>query len=860
MMKKYCLAIFIGLFAMPTLQAQRQIQKVFRTCDEAYENKEYFKAYKCYKEAWEFREYYKGEPVELLYRYATAAKMFNYFTQADTLFKLLSNIDPTIYPDIYARSILSLAQTKHTLAQDSSYSYSEALAFYDRFLNEQLVNKIDGGAEEKNQLLRQAESGRVSCLFALNLGVEILADTAIHLPAGINTVFGDMGMAVLRDTFYYSSLKFIFRKDKNEREYAKILYVEQSNPFMTSDTLPLVMPVNGIFNKDGVHTANPTFSMDGNTMYFSSCQYKNKYSDEITCSLYKRKRLATGDWGSPIYLNINVDSTLYSSTHPSIALNLENNTEWLLFSSDRNGTKGGMDLWASAIEGDQMGTPVNMSAINTNWNEITPHYHAPSGRLFFSSNRDTSYALYDIFVASQAVGQSGWDSWCDAQNMGQTYNSGYNDYFFYLIPEGDMAYFASDRPRSLKYLDEIEACCPDIYAVPQDVYVTLLVTASCSPDQIGEPLDGVSIQVTELKPDGAEDNIIELSPGSYKLKSYRSYRIEASHPDFPGLQVDSVVYANVVASCDRPAKDTLLFQLTPNYIEVSIPVSAAEDGRILSNAILEVLDEEFETVEPINGVYRFQLGKEYSIQARAECYQTGAFSQRYDEPSCDPKVFPVRLALTPPSANIEVYFDNDMPYRLNDKRVTKLAQNGPADRAGESYKSSWDRYSVRFLDYLKYVKRASSPDKYIEDSIAIAAFFDREVQQGMDNLEQLGRDLERFFDNCGADIQLTIEIESHCSPLGSNEYNELLSKRRIECIKKYLAEDYKNGALGALLDTRIFICSDPRGEFDAPAGKIPTSASGSIYDLNAALERRVSITGITIGKKLDKNSKGNQCQ
>lgn len=859
MMKKYWLIIMIIVAVVPALQAQRQIKKVFRTCDEAFENKEYFKAFQCYREAWEFREFYDGDPVEVLFRYATAARNFNYFVQADTLFQLAMN-GSNNHPDIQARSVLALAQIRHTLAQDSTYAYSEALALYDRFLNQQLINQIQGDVSEKNQLLREAEAGRIGCLYALNLGFEVLTDTTYHLPEGINSEFGDMGMAVLRDTFYFSSIKHRFKRDKNEREYAKILSIKQSDPLMAGDTTPQALPVNGIFNKDGLHTANPSFSPDGNTLYFSSCHYKNDFSDEISCSLYKRKRMAGGDWGSPEYLSINVDSTLYTSTHPSIALDLENNTEWLLFSSNRPGGVGGLDLWVSQIQGDQLTSPLNVNALNSTWNDITPHYHAQSGRLFFSSNRDTTFALYDNFMAARQTGSTGWANWCQTQNMGQTYNSGYNDYYFYLTGDGETAYFASDRPRSLKYNNEVEACCPDIYAVPQDVYVTLLVTASCAPDQIGEPLEGVSIQVTEVESSTNENNILELAPGSYKLKSYRQYRIEASHPDFPGLQVDSIVFATTVATCDRPAQDTLLFQLTPNYVEVSIPVLAAEDGRILENATLEVLNDEFEAVEPIAGVYRLRLGLGYSIRASAACYKTNAFDLRYDEPSCDPKVFPVRLTLSPPSAEIEVFFDNDMPYRQNDKRVTGLAQNGPADRAGESYQASWERYSKRLNSYMDYVSRFSTSANRVSDSLQITTFFDREVQQGMDNLEKLGQDLEQFFNNCGEDIHLTIEIESHCSPLGSTEYNELLSKRRIECIKKYLAEDYKNGVLNRLLDSRIFICSDPRGEFDAPAGKIPTSSSGSIYDLNAALERRVTITGITIGKKLDKNSKGNQCQ
>lgn len=129
------------------------------------------------------------------------------------------------------------------------------------------------------------------------------------------------------------------------------------------------------------------------------------------------------------------NNPLYAFTHPA----LNENGTLLIFSSDREGGYGGMDLWYSKYENGQWKEPVNLGpTINTPQDEVFPYIHG--NELYFSSNGHPSLGGLDIFLSKQENAE-----WSTPVNLRTPLNSEYDDFglCFYTETEG---FFTSSRP------------------------------------------------------------------------------------------------------------------------------------------------------------------------------------------------------------------------------------------------------------------------------------------------------------------------------------------------------------------------------------------------------------------------------
>ena len=122
----------------------------------------------------------------------------------------------------------------------------------------------------------------------------------------------------------------------------------------------------------------------------------------------------------------------------------------LLFSSDREGGFGGMDLYMSHWDADSLkwSDPVNLGgAINTEGDEIFPNVLEEN--LYFASNGHEGYGGYDIYRVNFSGGRvlpgSLW-------HFPYPVNSVWNDYGLYMTR--GTGYFISDR-RGLEYKDDL---------------------------------------------------------------------------------------------------------------------------------------------------------------------------------------------------------------------------------------------------------------------------------------------------------------------------------------------------------------------------------------------------------------------
>ncbi|HEY5614975.1 MAG TPA: hypothetical protein VIL52_03060 [Bacteroidota bacterium] len=194
-------------------------------------------------------------------------------------------------------------------------------------------------------------------------------------------------------------------------------------------TKPVVLPFSGQYND-----YDPCFSADGKKMYFCSNR-PVPGKDRSNFDLYVVERTTTG-WGEPQNLGpaVNTDGNEF---YPSVA-----NDGTLIFSANREGGKGGFDIYMSSLVDGKYSEPVNLGdSINVATSEID-NYLAPdkSYIIFAGYGRPDSYGGGDLYISFWKDG-----AWTKARNLGPKINSNQREYCPIVTPDGKYFFWTSFR-------------------------------------------------------------------------------------------------------------------------------------------------------------------------------------------------------------------------------------------------------------------------------------------------------------------------------------------------------------------------------------------------------------------------------
>ncbi|MEM6724520.1 MAG: OmpA family protein [Bacteroidota bacterium] len=115
----------------------------------------------------------------------------------------------------------------------------------------------------------------------------------------------------------------------------------------------------------------------------------------------------------------------------------------VIFSSNRSGGYGGMDLYATVRIGGQWSYPENLGPqVNSPFDEVNPYLGADGRTIYYSSDNLSSMGGFDIFKSTFVDSVM---TWSEPANLGYPVNSGANDHYFRLGEDGVKAFFSSDR-------------------------------------------------------------------------------------------------------------------------------------------------------------------------------------------------------------------------------------------------------------------------------------------------------------------------------------------------------------------------------------------------------------------------------
>lgn len=428
-----------------------------------------------------------------------------------TIFEDLKMIDSAVYAyreaaainaDVFPMGLFKMAKLESSIGL-----YQDADLHFTRYLQHPKASE---------KYTREAIYLQQKNKVAMELSKDVVPFNPIGMGDSINTPEDEYLPSLTAD-----DQTLIFTKRFVKDYQARELSMEEDFYISTRDSLGqwakavrMPEPINSNSNEGA-----QCLSADGRFLYFTAC---NRPDGKGSCDIYVSQK--KGDlWEVPTPLGYPINTKGWES-QPSIAAD----GRTLYFVSNREGGKGGTDIWVSVLsEEGYWSYPKNLGdSINTPLMENAPFIHPDGKTLYFSSNGHEGLGGLDIYYSKKKAD----GTWAKAVNIGYPINTHSNDISLIVNAKGDKAYFSSDRPggkgkQDIYYFDLYEKARPTMVSFMKGKVV----------DQSNEqPLDA-TFEVIDLKTkDVVVSSVSDPINGEFlvSLPVGREYVLNVSKKDY----------------------------------------------------------------------------------------------------------------------------------------------------------------------------------------------------------------------------------------------------------------------------------------------------------------------------------------
>lgn len=433
--------------------------------------------------------------------------------------------------------------------------YTDAIPMFKRFLK---VYSEDDAKKLKKWTRTEIDG----CNFAIK---EAQPDPFVklnHPGKEVNSNYGDMSPALRDDVLYFASINsdtvLWMRPDKSDSKKENLLMKLYTSK-VTTDGYAEKQQLK-MFNQEGKHISNPSFTDDGTKLCYTICEGALL---KPNCNIYISELKGT-EWSEGKPLNEEINLKGVTNTQPFYVKG--NSSDVLFFVSDREGGKGGLDIWYSNVnKSGVFSPPRNLgNKINTDRDEVTPFYDSKTATLYFSSNGWISMGGSDIYK-SQADASGKFSN--AVENMGAPFNSPCDDNYFRIGKNADEGFIVSNRPGIFSVRGK--TCCFDIFNYKYDRRIFLAVKGRVIDDATKEPIKGAAINLTLRSTDTKETDVTintDTSKGEtpyfFNLKPEKLYKVSATKD---GYFASSQQFGTVgVTKSDTQVVDIYLKKLEKN--------------------------------------------------------------------------------------------------------------------------------------------------------------------------------------------------------------------------------------------------------------------------------------------------------
>lgn len=399
--------------------------------------------------------------------------------------------------------------------------YTEAIPMFLRFTK---IYKEDDAAKMKKWARTEIDG----CNFALKESTPDALVKLKHLDKSVNSNYADLAPALLDDELFFASIHsdtvLTMKSDLSNSNKEDVLMKMYKSK--VSDTSYAEAVQCKQFSQAGKHISNGAFSPDGTKFFYTICEGELLKPD---CQIYMSK-LSNDTWEDGKALGEVINLKGFTNTQPYYAKGPVG-SDVLYFVSNREGGKGGTDIWYSTVskKGD-FGTPKLVSGkVNTDRDEVTPFYDSKTNTLYFSSNGWISMGGSDAYK-TQADGYGKFNA--VPENLGAPFNSPCDDNYFRFGRNSEQGYLVSNRPGI--YSVRGKTCCYDIFSYSYDRRIYVAVKGRVIDEATGQAISGAAVNLSMRSNNITEGDVTintDTSKGNtpyfFNLKTEKLYKVTA---------------------------------------------------------------------------------------------------------------------------------------------------------------------------------------------------------------------------------------------------------------------------------------------------------------------------------------------
>ncbi|MCR4829344.1 MAG: OmpA family protein [Bacteroidales bacterium] len=290
--------------------------------------------------------------------------------QAKEHYQAAARINPTFFTLVW-KTLADIALKEGQL--------DEAVVDYETFIKLDVANKPRHA---------EAQMGIATARFRQEALAHPVAFNPVNLGAAVNSANDEYFPALTIDG---QTLVFTRRFPRNANTTATTAEEEDLYQCLLrndkwSAAQRIAPPLNSTDNE-----GTQCISQDGRILFFTACGRRDGAG---RCDVYMCVNKG-GTWGNPRNVGAPVNSGAWES-QPSFSID----GKTLYFVSDRAGGYGGLDIWKAVFENGKWSSPENLGpTVNTAGNEMAPFIHYDDHTLYFASDGHIGMGGLDLFCA-----------------------------------------------------------------------------------------------------------------------------------------------------------------------------------------------------------------------------------------------------------------------------------------------------------------------------------------------------------------------------------------------------------------------------------------------------------------------------
>ncbi len=356
------------------------------------------------------------------------------------------------YPSAIDHYRKALAINPNHSTTGSTYFYlanlEQAIGDYDNAMRN--IDLFERNPNANPELLIKARQIKSNCEFAKKAMQNPIDFNPINIGPGINTEDPEYFPTITVDgrTILFTRRIADGRVSGNFKEQEDFFVSQLGNNNIWGKAEPMPANVNTV-NNEGA----PTIAPDGRTLVFVGCPdasgeyYGENRTGKGSCDLFLTKKLGNR-WMDPVNLPGNVNS-IHWETQPS--LSSDGKTMYFIRGIRGRDMSNKAVIYVTCLQPNgQWGTPERLpDHINTPEQEESVLIHPDGRTLYFASRGHVGMGGSDLYVTR--MDENG--NWSKPENLGYPINTKFDENSLMVSPDGEIAFFASDRDGGYGDLD-----------------------------------------------------------------------------------------------------------------------------------------------------------------------------------------------------------------------------------------------------------------------------------------------------------------------------------------------------------------------------------------------------------------------